>query len=91
MKMQDFKRKFGAESLNLVNSLLRKAPTDHIKSQNNEKKEVQPGIFREMKATRSGNRISYFEEGMTSEVELKVIVNERKGLGGTDAFRESIE
>ncbi|HPD39501.1 MAG TPA: hypothetical protein PK411_14235 [Mesotoga infera] len=91
MKMQDFKRKFGAESLNLVNSLLRKAPTDHIKNQNNEKKEVQPGIFREMKATRSGNRISYFEEGMTSEVELKVIVNERKGLGGTDAFRESIE
>jgi len=40
MKMQDFKRKFGAESLDLVNSLLRKAPTDHIKNQNNEKKEV---------------------------------------------------
>jgi len=91
MKMEDFKRKFGAESLYLVNSLLRKAPTEHIMNQNNGKKEVQPGIFRAMEATRSGNRISYFEEGMNSEVELKVIVYEREGLGGTGAFRESIE
>jgi len=91
MKMQDFKRKFGAESQYLVNSLLRKAPTENIKNQNNGKKEVQPGIFREMKAIRSGNRISYFEEDMNYEVELTINVYKRKGLGGAGAFRESIE